>query len=218
MTRKFGLLLFDLDGTLVDSRRDLTASINRVLTREGFPARELAEIAGYIGQGHVKALKKACPEGTPDEVVVRLADSFLEDYRDNCCVDTYSYDGAREMAETLYRKGFTMGVITNKSEPIAKNIVNLFFPSRPFAAIRGARPGVALKPDTEAGLSLCRELGFAPEETLYLGDGGSDMIFAHGCGFFALGAAWGYRGYPELEANNADAIIDNPINLVGFLK
>lgn len=218
LKKEFKLLIFDLDGTLVDSREDLTASINRVLVREGFPVRALEEIAGYIGQGHIPALRRACPEGTPDAVVERLAQEFLTDYAQSCCVATYAYNGAREMAETLHQAGFPMAVITNKAEPIANSVVSHFFPSKPFAPVRGFRPGVALKPDPEAGLALCRDLGIAPEDTLYLGDGGGDMVFARACGFFALGAAWGYRGHPELEANGADAIIDHPIDLIAFLR
>lgn len=217
MNKKISLVAFDLDGTLVDSRRDLAASINKALLSASFPAREFHEFNQIIGNGQYTAMVRSCPEGTPKEVIDRLAAQFLDDYAENCCINTFAYEDMPELTAALRIRGIKMAVVTNKSQKAAVKVTDFYFPGKPFSLISGDREGMPLKPDPMVGVLLCRELGIPPEETLYLGDGGSDMDFAHNAGFYAVGAEWGYRGRQELMEHNADAIIRHPLELLELL-
>jgi phosphoglycolate phosphatase len=216
MNRKIGLVAFDLDGTLVDSRRDLAACINRALRGASFPERAFSEFNRIIGNGQYTAMARSCPEGTPKEIIDRLAAEFLEDYGDHCCVETFAYEGTRELTDRLKEREIKLAVITNKTQKAAMRVTDFYFPGKPFSLIYGDRTGIPLKPDPMAGVLLCGQLGIPPEETLYLGDGGSDMDFAHNAGFYAVGAAWGFRGRQELAEHNADTIITHPLELLNL--
>jgi phosphoglycolate phosphatase len=217
MNRKISLVAFDLDGTLVDSRRDLAASINKALRSASFPEREFHEFNRIIGNGQYTAIVRSCPAGTQKEIIDRLALQFLDDYAENCCVETFAYVGIAELIDVLRAHGIKMAVVTNKSQKAAEKVTDFYFPGKPFSLISGDRKGMPLKPDPMVGILLCRELGIPPEETLYLGDGGSDMDFAHNAGFYAVGAEWGFRGRQELAEHGADAIICHPVELLELI-
>jgi phosphoglycolate phosphatase len=217
MQRTIRLVAFDLDGTLIDSRRDLAASINKALRSASFPEREFHEFNRIIGNGQYTAMVRSCPEGTPKAVIDRLSSQFLDDYAENCCVATFAYDGITELTDVLRTRGIKMAVVTNKSQKAADKVIDYYFPGIKFSLISGEREGMPLKPDPMVGTLMCRKLRIPPEETLYLGDGGSDMDFAHNAGFYAVGAEWGFRGRQELTEHGADAIIRHPMELMELI-
>lgn len=211
------LVAFDLDGTLIDSRGDLANSINRALNLYAFPARELHEFNQIVGNGHHTAIARACPENTPDHIIDNILTHYLEDYDINCCFETYVYEGIRELTNELLIRNIKMAILTNKIEGTAKRVVDHFFPNKPFDVIQGNREGMALKPAPDSGIWLCETLHIPPENTIYLGDSGSDMTFANNVGFQAVGAAWGFRGREELLNAGANLVINSPIELLHFL-
>lgn len=217
MKRKISLVAFDLDGTLVDSRQDLAISVNKILREAAFPERGMHEFNHIIGGGQYMAIVRACPKGTPKHNIDLLASRFLDDYAENCCIHTKVYNGILDLTEALHARHVKMAVVTNKSQNAAETVLNYYFPSKPFSLISGHSDGKPLKPDPTVGTLLCRELGIPPQAVLYLGDGGSDMVFAQNAGFFAVGAAWGYREKQELLENGADAVISHPVELLELI-
>ena len=214
----YDAVVFDLDGTLVDSRLDMTASINRILRQEGYQERALEEIVLFLGKGQLEAVRNACPPGTDESVLHRLSDAFLDDYAANCCVNTYAYEGAAELIAYLKAHGLKTGIITNKPEYIAEKVVSNFFDIQSFDIVRGAQDSSPLKPDPAAGHAICRDLALPAESIIYIGDGGSDMSFAKSVGFFALGAVWGYRDKAELIAYGADETIETPAEFLTKIR
>ena len=212
------LVAFDLDGTLIDSRPDLAAAINKAIAAYSFPPRRLEEFNQIVGNGHHTAIIRACPEGTDEAIIDSIQESYLTDYDENCCVYTTVYDGIIELTEELRRNGIKMAILTNKIENTAEKVADFYFRDKPFSIIQGNRAGMPLKPDPAPGLWVCGELNIRPEETVYVGDSGSDMTFAKNAGFLAVGAGWGFRGREELLAHGADFVIHHPSELLQIIS
>ena len=217
MIKNVKLIGFDLDGTLANSLGDICNAVNYALRSFGFPERELAEFNHIVGNGHYLAIVRSCPEGTDEETIYKVMDVYLKYYDEHCGINTVLYDGIEELIDTLRDRGYKLAVMTNKVEETAVRVMNSFFPEGTFAVIQGNREDLPLKPLPDCGLWVCDQVGVKPEETVYVGDIGSDMVFSKNAEFFSVGASWGFRGRDELLENGADIIIDHPMDLIDYL-
>ena len=211
-------VVFDLDGTLLDTVPDLGASANVALRRFAMPERPLGDYRALIGHGIRNLVRQAVLEGTAEEQFEQVLAFYLAYYPEHCAEKTAVFPGVRELIKKLAESGYTLGVLSNKTEATTRRIIAHFFPDAPFRLVWGNNGARPLKPAPDAGRELCAALALAPEKILYLGDGDSDMEFASKMGFYAAGAAWGYRSREALAQNGADVILESAGELAELLS
>lgn len=199
-------VLFDLDGTLLNTIPDIAGAMNRALTAEGLPPRPLADFGRIVGSGIREAIRRAAPEGTDPALLETIHTRYQADYPLHCTDDTSCYPGIPALLEALHRSGCQLGVITNKTEATSQQMIAHFFPNVPFAFVWGSNGQRPLKPAAEVGVLACQTLALAPEEILFVGDSDVDILFARNAGFHSAGAVWGFRGEAELAAAGAELL------------
>jgi phosphoglycolate phosphatase len=211
-------LIFDLDGTLVDTLEDLADSVNEVLERRNFPPHPREEYRFFVGEGMRKLIQRALPEAARDEETLNSCQkAMMETYALRATLKSKPYPGAVELISRLGVLGIGLAVATNKPDELAKSIIHSFFPGEPFAAIQGASPLLPHKPDPEVALRLAQVFAAKPEEIAMIGDSDVDVETALNAGIFPIGAAWGFRGRKELENAGARLILETPLELLGHL-
>ena len=209
--------VFDLDGTLLDTVRDLGAAANVTLARFGFPQHPLEAYQGFIGNGLLMLYRRAAPAGTDEATVEALRDYGRDYYREHCTGLTQVYDGVPALLRGLTERGIALGMVTNKTEVTAQRVMAHYFPDVPFRFIWGNNGVRPLKPATESGELMLRELGLEARQIAFIGDGDTDMAFASKMGFWALGACWGYRPREVLVENGADVLLESAEELKNLL-
>lgn len=209
-------VLFDLDGTLLDTLADIAHAANAVLAAGGFPTHEPADYRRFIGDGVPVLFRKALPEDQGDRVD-DCVEAFREFYGRAWDVRTRPYPGIPELLDELTGRGLILGVLSNKPDDFTRLYAEKYLSRWPFNAVRGARERVPRKPDPAAAWEVAAELGVATSEILYLGDSGVDMETARRAGMWGLGASWGFRPVEELHEAGARAVIDHPSELLTYL-
>ena len=215
MSRK--AVLFDLDGTLLDTSEDIGDEVNRVLVSHGYPTHNLNAYRTFIGDGVEMLISRALPSNMRHNETIRLcANEYREYYSHNWDKKTKPYHGVPEMLDILASRGLPMAILSNKPDDSAKQCVVKLLPGWAFDMIIGASAGLPLKPDPTGALEVARQLGMSPTDFLYLGDTAVDMKTALGAGMFAVGVLWGFRPN-ELEESGAQALIGRPAEIMELL-
>jgi haloacid dehalogenase superfamily, subfamily IA, variant 1 with third motif having Dx(3-4)D or Dx(3-4)E len=215
---KFKAVIFDLDGTLLDTLDDLGDSTNAVLMRRGFPVHEMKEYKHFIGNGIYNLVVRALPEDVKDrEFIDNCVQEMREEYSKRIIARTHPYDGITDLFDRLKELNIKMGILSNKPNEATNYVVSKLLPSYEFAEVYGERQGVPRKPDPTGAIDMARSMGVLPSEVLYLGDSGVDMETANKAGMWAVGALWGFRDRDELVENGARAVISKPVELLKYL-
>ncbi len=211
-------VMFDLDGTLLDTIADLGDAMNATLDALGFPTHDLAFYKKAVGDGAPMLAERALPPAarTPDGVRQALL-RLRSEYEQRWTLKTRPYAGIEPLIRELRRRDLLLAVLSNKPESKTHDCVNYFFPDSPFTIVRGAIDGIPLKPSPDAALAISRQLGMEPDQWLYVGDTDTDMQTAVRAGFFPVGAAWGFRDREELLTHGARTVIDTPADLLALL-
>jgi phosphoglycolate phosphatase len=214
----FKAVVFDLDGTLLDTIEDLTDSMNAALARMGYPGKTIEESKKLVGDGLKTFVQRALPAEAVDDpvAITRLKDLMRAEYSVRDAVKTRLYEGIPELLDALNRREIPMAVLSNKPHDATLAVMAKFFSRWRFQVIYGARDGVPVKPDPSAALEIARKLDIAPVEIAYVGDTNTDMLTANAAGMFAIGALWGFRTAEELRANGAKVLIGQPLELLPF--
>ncbi len=199
-------IVCDLDGTLLDTLKDIAAAANRGLREAGLPERAAREYRGFVGHGIRELFQQSVPAGTDAQTYEKALSSYLAWYPEHCTELTDPFPGVMELMNAL-KSRYRLGVLSNKTERTARKIISHYFPDT-FALVWGNDGKRPLKPDPAAGPLLCEALGLRPEEILFFGDGDTDMEFASRAGFFPVACSWGYRSREELTAAGAKRIVD----------
>ena len=217
MTRQ-KCVLFDLDGTLVDSLIDLADSMNRVLSRQGLPAHPAEAYRYFVGDGITKLVQRALPaEAQQQDIIQDCVQKMRQEYALHWADTTRPYPGIAELLDTLASLGIQMAILSNKPDALTQEVVRTLLPQWDFAAVAGAREPFPRKPDPTGALRIANLLQREPADFLYLGDTNTDMQTARAAKMFAIGALWGFRTADELKENGAQALISVPIELCALL-
>lgn len=202
------LIIFDLDGTLIDSSQDIAWCANRTLASLGYAERDPAEIVGHIGWGVKPLLEKLMPGQAPERIAeARL--KFLDFYREHLVVETTLYPGVVDILDHFTRDGKKMAIVTNKPEGLATSILDMMGLKGYFNLVLGGDSLPNRKPHPEPIEKAIKDLSAAPERTIVVGDSPVDCEAAKSAGAHAIGAAYGFRGKDELEAAGCDIIIND---------
>lgn len=218
------LAIFDLDGTLLDTLRDLAEAVNEALVRCGLPTHEISAYKLFVGNGVRKLFERVLPEDkrTP-EMIQALRSYFMPYYEAHVSDYTVAYDGIHTLLQTLQREGVCIAVASNKFQSGTASLILSFFPDIEFLCIYGQRENVPLKPDPAVVHEIWQHAEkklstkILPEEVYYLGDSGVDMETACRAGVHAIGVTWGFRSKEELETNGSEVCIDHPLDLLSII-
>ena len=214
---KFKAVIFDLDGTLVDSLEDLADSANEALTKYSFSGHPVSAYKKFIGNGVRQLIKSAAPAGTPDSVLESILAEYRIIYNRNYINKTRPYDNTVKMLSSFRELGIKMGVCSNKPQKPTIEIVEKILGTEYFEVVFGEREGIPRKPDPAALLEAADIMGMDPQKIIYLGDSGGDMEAARNAGMYAAGALWGFRSREELEEYGAQVLFSKPLDLVDFI-
>ena len=211
------LILFDLDGTLLDTLEDLSEAVNHTLALRSLPLHTLDEYRHMVGHGVRNLVQQALPDGSDETLVDAALADFKDYYQSHIDVHTHPYPGIPELLKDLHSRGVLLAVASNKFQEGTEYLVQKIFPDIPFVAILGNRPGAPLKPSPEIVQEVLSRSGVAPADALMVGDSPTDMHTAANGGIEALAVTWGYRTAEELSAfRSVPSVPTLRIELLGF--
>jgi phosphoglycolate phosphatase len=215
---KYSCVIFDCDGTLVDTLEDIAGAMNRSLGLHGFPALPLEQYGGMVGWGIVKLASLALPENARNEETIKaVAADATRLYCEQPLLKSRPYPGMGELAAELKAKKLKTAVLSNKPDPVLRLVIGGLFPPGTFDAVLGERPGQARKPDPALTWELLVGLDRAPGDAIFMGDSEIDMETARNAGCYPLGVSWGFRPRTTLETAGAARIIDKPAEIWDLL-
>jgi len=213
---KYKAVIFDLDGTLLDTLTDLAEGTNYALHVNGFPERTLDEIRRFVGNGARKLIERAAPEGQVEAALEQVRQDFDIYYKVHCKDHTAPYPGIVEMLQELARKGYALGVVSNKPDFAVQELIPEYFPGS-FASVSGERAGLAKKPAPDLIWEAMKNLRAGKTEAIYVGDSEVDLEAAANAGIPCISVAWGFKGRKFLEEHEAETIIDKPSEILKYL-
>ena len=211
-------VVFDLDGTLLDSIPDIASALNHALAARGFPTHTDRAVEGFVGGGIRAAVRNALPRDASPEDEDRVLALYRPYYKDHCTERTLPYPGIGQMLSALAEEDIPLFVLSNKSEDTARVIISHFFPQIPFRGVFGRVNDRPLKPAPGAAAPIFDILDLPPEEIAYVGDSGTDVTFARAAGMLPVATPWGYRSREELAAAGAAYIPNDTAELLTLLK
>jgi phosphoglycolate phosphatase len=215
----FKAVLFDLDGTLLYTLKDVADAMNKALAHFGYPEHPVDAYKYFIGESVETEARRALPESARDPEFVKKVAVYSEEIYDKCWGDnTHPYPGIPELLTELPRRGLTCVILSNKNDRFTKIMVAKILSQWHFKIVQGALPDVPLKPDPTMAIQIAKKLRIPPEQFIYLGDTNTDMKTAVSAGMFPVGCLWGYRTANELLESGAKALIDNPLDVLGIIE
>ncbi|WP_159021291.1 HAD family hydrolase [Formosa sp. L2A11] len=216
---KYEAVIFDLDGTLVDSIQDLADAMNIVLKNNNFPIHLLNSYPSFIGHGIRTLVERALPESERNEAAINTYYSqMIAVYAENCTNKTHAYNGISDLLDALSEKGLKLGVFSNKAEDFTKRVVEVVLSKWTFDAVIGLTTEVLKKPNPLKAIQFSEAIGVTPESFLFVGDSGVDMQTGTKAGMHAVGVLWGFRDEKELRANGAKTIVKHPLDILKILE
>ena len=216
---KFAAVLFELDGTLLDTLEDIALTMNRILRRRGLRAHKVEAYRELVGDGIEKMVRRALGAASVEESVIKeIVKEYRKEYEASWRNNSKPYPGIPEVLDELKTRGIRLAVLSNKLHRFTFMMTTELLPGVEFDAVRGAEPDIPLKPDPVAALLIAEELKIAPSSFIFLGDSEVDMRTAKRAGMFPVGALWGFHGAEELEKNGALALLYSPSDLLKIIR
>lgn len=212
------LVIFDLDGTLLNTIPDIASAVNYALSKNGFQIHDTCTIKSFVGNGINKLFERALPTNyKTEEWIMRIRQDFIPYYNEHCSDFTMPFEGITELLYTLQRLGIMTAVASNKYEHATKTLISTYFPEIDFCAIMGQRDNVPTKPDPTIVKEILNITNTSKNEVLYVGDSGVDMQTAINAGIDAIGVTWGCRTRNELESYMPMAIADTAEEVLNWI-
>jgi phosphoglycolate phosphatase len=214
----FKAILFDLDGTLLDSLADLADSCNAALAAHGFPTHPTDAYKFFVGDGVAKLLERALPPGRNDmATITEVSPTYRAEYQRRWNAKTRPYPGVPELLTALAQRNLKLAVLSNKPDDFTRQCVTTLLPEWRFDIVMGATPALPHKPHPAGALQLARTLALPPAAFVYLGDTSTDMQTAVTAGMLPVGVTWGFRPESELLAHGAKHLLRHPLDLLPIL-
>ena len=210
-------VIFDLDGTLLDTLKDLADAANAALAHFGFPTHDQDEYRYFVGEGLQTLTRRILPDSVSgEEDVIRYMQKFGEVYKENWKQSSAPYTGIPEMLAQLKKHDLQLAVLSNKPHEFTKICVDEFFEKDLFSFVYGQRDGIPKKPDPAGAVEIAQRMGIRSDEIVYVGDTATDMKTGNSAGMKTIGVLWGFRNRRELEENNAWKIAAVPEEIVSY--
>ncbi len=216
-------ILFDLDGTLIDTIDDLSWTCEQILTRwgrgnaDGTPVHDRDAYHHFVGNGIRKLVERAFGGTLTETELDEAFHQFVELYDAHCADRTAPYEGVFQLLDKLKENGYRMGVVTNKAETQARRLATKFFEPYGFCCVYGSVADRPNKPDPQVVRMALSDCGATPERTLFVGDSDVDVATAHNADLVCGGAVWGFRGEEELRRAGAEILLQKPLDLLDVL-
>lgn len=211
-------LIFDLDGTLVDSLDGIAASLNHALHASNLPTHSHDAVRGFIGNGARVLIERGTPAGSADSLIEVVEQAFKAHYDLHWPAGTIAYNGIEDLLETLQRQGHELAVLSNKPHPFTEAMVARLFPTIRFAVVLGQRAGIPHKPDPTGALEIAATLGLAPAQCCVIGDSTMDIETALNAGMRPVAVTWGFHDRERLIAAGATSLADDPAALMSVIS
>lgn len=215
--KNYDTIIFDLDGTLLNTLEDLKDSVNFALCMHGFPKRDISEIRSFVGNGVARLIKLSIPEEVENLKYQECLKDFKQHYSNNMNNKTGAYEGIMELLKKLHDEDYRMAIVSNKFDGAVKKLNRMYFDKYIDIAI-GESEGVLKKPAPDTVFKAIEELGSTKSSSIYVGDSEVDVKTAENAGIPCIGAAWGFRGRDVLKAEDADYIVDKPNEILKIIS
>jgi len=211
-------IIFDLDGTLIDSLEDIAVCMNQVFEELDLPTHEIEDYKNFVGGGVDILVENALEPTAPKELKVKVRDRFKEIYDSNLHAKTQAYDGIYELLENLEKQNFKMGILSNKPHEFTVEYANSLFENNKFLEVHGQKAHIEKKPDPTAAIDIANSFEIECEKIYFVGDTKIDMQTAKNAGMIAIGVLWGFRDEEELVSSGADFIVAHPRDILDIVN
>lgn len=212
-------IIFDLDGTLLNTLDDLTESVNFALSRNNYPLHTSKNIVNFIGDGAFELVSRAMPEEKRiiSNHVIELVEIFEKHYNQNFTIKTKPYHGIIELLDKLPEFDIIINILSNKPDFFTKELVKYYFGKYNFNEVMGENNEFPRKPEPDSALEIAKRNNVTPNKFIFVGDSGNDILTAKRAGMKSVGVSWGYRSKENLINAGAEIIIDNPLELIKYI-
>ena len=208
---KYKAVLFDMDGTLLDTLADMAAAVNHILSVHGYPLRTVEEVRAFVGNGARKLMERALPPDVTGDAFEALLEEYRQWYEAHACVKTAPYPGVPAVLAALHRTGVRCAVVSNKPDGATRELAARFFPGLPAF---GQQDGIPAKPAPDMVYHALAELGVEASAAAYVGDSEVDVALARNAGLPLVAVSWGFRGREALEEAGAALVVDDAATLL----
>lgn len=209
-------LIFDLDGTLVDSLPGIAASLNHALGTVGLPGHDQLAVRRFIGNGSRTLIKRAAPADSPESLLDEVENAFKLHYDANWSLGTTPYPGIPEILKALHERGYPLAILSNKPHPFTEDIARTVFPEISFDVVSGQRNGIPHKPDPTGAKGVIEAFGLPAASCVLIGDSTIDLETSRNAGIGSVAVTWGYHDRAPLLEGKPDLMIDTPEELGGL--
>lgn len=213
---KYEAVIFDLDGTLLNTLEDLADSVNYVLKEAGYPERTLDEVRHFVGNGIRKLIERSVPKGTSLTSIDQVHKHFIAYYGEHCMEKTRPYKGISELLKSLQKAGCKTAVVSNKADYAVQILCETYFKGLLDTAL-GEKTGIPKKPAPDSVLHVLQKLGTENSRAVYIGDSDVDILTARNCGMDEIIVSWGFRDTEFLKAQGAKTLVSSPEEILKIL-
>lgn len=214
--KKYNAVIFDLDGTLLDTLEDLTDAVNHTMRKFNYPEHTLHEVRSFVGNGIKVLIERSLKDGPNTPGFDNILDEFRQYYTANCRIKTQPYPDIMELLEKLYESGYKLSIVSNKNQAAVTELNNIYF-SKYISTAIGNSKNIRQKPAPDTTLKAMEEMDCTKEMCVYVGDSEVDIETARNSGLDCISVSWGFREKNLLEKLNPGAVIDSPKELLRYL-
>ena len=211
-------IIFDLDGTLLNSLYDIAISMNKVLEKNNYNVHKVDEYNYFVGDGAYVLVKNALPANSSKEEIEKILFDFIEVYENQVHDNTNPYDGIINLLDELEVMKIKKGILSNKPHKFALKYVNKNFDTYNFEEVHGQKEHIPKKPDPHMALEIAKSFKLENKDIFFVGDTSTDIKTAKNAGMKSIGVTWGFRPREELEEHGADFIVNHPLEIIDIIK